>query len=86
MRLQTSVCGRFAEKFAQVNDNVIWPETNGRSLCAPYIEAHHGFVNGTDLLHIQRPVREPFALQLQQIAKDAVHYAIGDMRSCDRFI
>jgi hypothetical protein len=41
-------------------------------------EAHHGFVNRADLPDVEGPVREPFAVQHEEIVEDATDHAVGD--------
>ena len=51
-----------------------------RALGHLQVEAHHRFVHAADLLHVQRAVAEPLAVEDQQVAEHAENDTVGDMR------
>ena len=46
-------------------------------------EPHHRLVDGTDVLHVQCPVRNALAVQHEQLVQHPVHRAVGDARRFD---
>ena len=49
-------------------------------------KAHHGFVDGADVLHVQRAVGDTLAVQDDELLKHLVDGAIGDERRLDALV
>ena len=58
-------------------------DADGPTGQALHIEAHQGLVHGANLLHIERAVGEPLAVQDDQLFQHAVDGAITDGREID---
>ena len=71
------------QQFREVDDDVLGRDGDGGPGRLLQREAHHRFVDRPDLLHVERAVRQPLAVQHQQVLQHAEDDAVGDARRID---
>ena len=49
-------------------------------------EAHHGLVDRADLLHVERPIRDAFAIEHEKLVESTVDRAVGNERRVDALV